>query len=335
MTRRLPPPIAWLLALALVLASGTAQAEVSAQDRAAARALFDQGRALVKAGKFDQACPKFEESYKLDAGIGAAFNLADCYEHVGKTASAWSGFLEAASRAKIGGQDERERVARERAQALEPRLTRLIISLPAGADDARIEVRRDGTLIGKGMWGQPVPVDPGEHTISASAAAHKPWQSKVEVAGEGKTVTIAVPALEREPDASQPAKKAPTKEPTAGEAPRPAGGGQRLAGIVVGGVGVVSLGLAGVFALQTRSKVSDAEAYCQGAQCWDQRGVDLHDEAKGKADLATVFGAIGAAGIVGGAVLYLTAPRTSSQPSEQPSTALVAGPMSLGMRGVW
>ncbi|HQP38562.1 MAG TPA: hypothetical protein PLI95_25430, partial [Polyangiaceae bacterium] len=106
-------------------------------------------------------------------------------------------------------------------------------------------------------------------------------------------------------------------------------------GLITAGVGLVSLGVAGVFALQTRSKVSDAEAWCDGANCRDPRGVDLHDEAKGTADLATVFGIVGVAAVAGGTVLYLTAPRKSAEPAARGSTTWVAGPMSLAVRGVW
>lgn len=326
----------WLIAAACTLVSIDAMAGPSPQDKAAARSLFDQGRALVKAGKYGQACPKFEESYKLEPGIGAAFNLADCHERIGKTASAWSGFLEAASLSKIEGQAQREKVARERAKALESRLSRLIIEVAKPSDVEGLEVRRDGTPIGKGVWGQGVPVDPGEHAVEATAPGRKPWRTTVVLAGDGASVTVTVPLLAPEQEAApvqvEPPKATPPAAPSE-DAKR--GSGQRTAGLVTAGVGLVSLGVAGVFALQTRSKVSDAEAWCDGANCWDPRGVDLHDQAKGTADLATVFGIVGAAAVAGGAVLYLTAPRKRAEQAASPSTTLVAGPLSLGVRGVW
>src|SRR5688572_27323641 len=57
-----------------------AKAEPSASEQATARSLFDQGRALATEGKYEQACPKFEESQRLHPGIGTLFNLASCYE---------------------------------------------------------------------------------------------------------------------------------------------------------------------------------------------------------------------------------------------------------------
>ena len=81
-------------------------------------------------GKHADACPKLEESQRLDPGIGTQFNLAVCYEQVGRTASAWSTFLDVAGAARAAGQTEREKVARQRATALEPRLIRLTITAP-------------------------------------------------------------------------------------------------------------------------------------------------------------------------------------------------------------
>src|SRR5882757_8415497 len=112
------------------LAASPVQAQAGA-DPPAARALFGEARKLMAQGKYEQACPKLEESLKLDAGIGTAFNLADCWEHVGKTASAWARFLDVATAAKNAGQADREKVARARAASLEPHLPRLTITVAA------------------------------------------------------------------------------------------------------------------------------------------------------------------------------------------------------------
>jgi hypothetical protein len=95
------------LALVAVLMSGDASADVSPADSAAARSLFDEARALLQAGKAAEACPKLEESQRLDPGMGTMFNLAECYERVGKTASAWTMFLQVASRARAASQADR------------------------------------------------------------------------------------------------------------------------------------------------------------------------------------------------------------------------------------
>ena len=55
---------------------------------ALAQSLFEEGRQLMSNGKFAEACPKFESSYKLDPAAGTLLNLAVCHEKVGRTAAA-------------------------------------------------------------------------------------------------------------------------------------------------------------------------------------------------------------------------------------------------------
>src|SRR5687767_6169905 len=109
-----------------VLASNPAHAQT---DSAAARALFSEGRELMEKDRFEEACPKLEESLRLDHGMGTQFNLAHCWDKLGRTASAWALFLDVAAAARASNQPQRETAARERAKALEPKLTRMRIEV--------------------------------------------------------------------------------------------------------------------------------------------------------------------------------------------------------------
>src|SRR4051812_25432076 len=152
-----------LLALpARVLAEPRAKPHATDPDVAAAQALFEEGRALMKQGQTQEACPKFEESQRLDPGLGTQFNLANCLEQQGKLASAYALFTEVADAARATGQSERERVARARAEAVEPQLTKLAILVPKGSS-RELTVERDGVPVAQAEWGSPVPVDPGVH----------------------------------------------------------------------------------------------------------------------------------------------------------------------------
>ena len=334
-----------VLAMSATTTSSFAQ---TAQDRAAARDLFNEARKLVKAGDYASACPKLEESQRLDPGVGTLFNLADCYEHTGKTASAWSMFADAAAASRASKEPEREKAARQRAQDIEPKLLRLSILIPPSVEVAGIEVRRDGTVLNKPMWGQAVPVDSGEHKIQVTAPGKKPWSVTITLSGEGKTETVTIPSLETEtlppPPPVAPAAASSSAAPPVSTSPPPAvqtsppagnGSNQRMIGLVAGGVGIVSLGLAGYFAYSTKSKLSDAEAYCVDTKCTDQKGVDLHDDAVKNADMASIFSAIGALGLVGGAVLYLTAPSSPSTSSASKRPFLLAGPGAIVVKGAF
>src|SRR6266542_5267230 len=139
-------------ALCFALCS-SAHAQNSPGDSASAQGLFDQAKKLMTQGKYSEACPKLEESQRLDPGSGTLLNMGDCYEHEGKIATAWARFLEAAAAAKAAGNVERERVSRERAAALSSKVAHLLINVAAANGPAGVEVKRDGAAVGRAQWG--------------------------------------------------------------------------------------------------------------------------------------------------------------------------------------
>lgn len=76
------------------------------------------------------------------------------------------------------------------------------------------------------------------------------------------------------------------------------------------GVGVVGLGASGYLAFDARDTYNSAlDTHCTGAKdmCSDE-GLRLTADARGQANLATVFAIAGSVVAAGGLVLYLTAP---------------------------
>ena len=116
-------------ALLVVLAAANSVAQASPT----AEALFQEARALVEKGRYQDACLKLAESHRLEPAVGTQFNLADCYEHIGRTASAYAMFHEVAAIARAAGKFERERGARDRATSLEPKLARVRIVVTSDA----------------------------------------------------------------------------------------------------------------------------------------------------------------------------------------------------------
>ncbi|WP_438022340.1 hypothetical protein [Sorangium sp. So ce233] len=307
------------LAALTALAPAARAAEPTREERAAAVALFDEGRALMAAGKHAEACPKFAESHGIDPGIGTLFNLSDCYERIGRTATAWIGFRDVAAASLSAGQMERERVARARAAALEPRLSRLQIVVPPEAAVAGLELTRDGVPVGRALWGTAVPLDPGEHRVAAAAPGHSPWETTIAVEKPG-VVSVSVPALARAPASSAApgtvvAPKAVAAPPPAGppaDAPSPQGGSIRKPiGIVGVGLGVVGLGVGTALGFMAKSTFDEATegGHCNEAgECVDQRGLDLRDDAVMKGNIGTAAFIVGAVLAAGGAILWITAP---------------------------
>ena len=62
----------------------------------AAEETFNKGRELLKQGKYAAACTEFEQSQKLDPQFGTQYNLAGCYDQIGKLATAWNLYRELA-----------------------------------------------------------------------------------------------------------------------------------------------------------------------------------------------------------------------------------------------
>jgi serine/threonine-protein kinase len=147
-------------------------------------------------GKYGAACAKFDESLRIQRGIGALYNAAGCYEKLGHTAKAWRGFRDAASAAAASGDAERAAAAQERADALEPTLMRLNITVSAGVRTiSGLELSRDGNPVPREEWGVAAPVDPGNYRVSATAPGRRGWSSVVVVREPGKVVEVSVPEL--------------------------------------------------------------------------------------------------------------------------------------------
>ncbi len=321
----------------------------SAADPAAAQSLFDDAKRLMKAGRYTEACPKLEESGRLDPGMGTLFQLADCYEHVGRTASAWAAFVELAGRAKAAAQPAREKAARDRANLLEPKLPRLMIRVQMSGPDAiaGLAITRDGEPVGSAQWGTAVPVDPGEHRIAVSAPGYKSWLSTASLRGDGKTVIVVVPRLEAEAIAPPPAPPVPVPQPVASEArpapPPPApvvavdtsrGSAQRTTGGVLIGFGLAGLATGGAFALASRTTYGASSPHCNGNLC-DATGVQRRDEARTYGDVATIALGAGAAVFIGGVITYVTAPSSTSHAVPTTSRRAQVAPMiGPGVTGV-
>jgi hypothetical protein len=302
------------LGLALALCPRSAYAQKA--NSAAAQALFESARDLMKKGKYAEAVPKLEESQRLDPGSGTLLNLGICYEHQGLTASAWTTYLEAVASARADGKADRAKSAQQHADALSPRLARLTIRPPADPV-AGLEVRRDGTLVGAGQLGSPIPADPGNHVVAATAPGRKAWQTTV-VLREGASETLLIPvlAMAASSTAAKPAdvsKHPETAAPVAATpenaVPDDPGRSQRVVALVVGGVGVAGLAVGTVFGLRSKSLHDDAQATCTGAACTDDNGVNLMNEARAAGNVSTVAFLVGAAGVAVGATLWFTAPR--------------------------
>ena len=290
------------MTLSTVSAWVPARAEPSAEDRALATSLFKQGKTLMDAGDLTHACPKLEESQRLDPSSGTILNVALCHERQGRTATAWTDFSEALAMARRDGRDDRIGFAEVHIAALEPKLSRLVIIVAAEADEPTLRVLRDGSPIGRAAWGGAIPVDPGKHTIEASATGKTKWRTVVEVGPNADARTVTIPKLLDAPI-----------EPTVSSAT--GASSTRTAGIALSAIGIAWMGAGTFLGLRAFAKRRDSDRECING-C-TVRGATLNDDARVAADASTASFALGLASLGVGAYLFFR----SSEPSAEPRAA--------------
>jgi hypothetical protein len=291
----------WLVGFVISLVASSALADETPSNAVLAQSLFEQGRTLMEQADFARACRALAESQRLDPGGGTLLNLALCHQKEGKLATAWAEFNEALSGALRDGRKDREELARESIEALKPELPRISVELAAYAD-ARTEVRLDGAVLGPEARGFATPVDPGAHTVSASAPGRRAFSVQVSLAkGESRRVTI--PALEPMPErAPVPAPTQPAPKPR----PPPAPTRTRLStgSYVSGGVALAAFGTAIATGLVALSAEHSAQGKCSSERnyCPDPSYADDASRAKTFAWVST--GALGVGLAASAAALF-------------------------------
>ncbi len=318
--------------------------------------LFNQGLAAMAASPPDypRACRLFEGSYKIDPSKqGTLLNLAGCHEQIGKVATAWSEYRKVEGMAAATNRTDRVKLARERWQALEPRLSYLKIVILPSVWLPSMTVAVDGVAVPaavidvdagpKASRMVSLAVDPGTHQIVARAPGKRDFVTKALVDDARQTVSVQILALVDAPPGERTASSGPGggaggKEGIAfDQAERVASSrAQRTAGLVVGGVGVATLLTGGVFGILAVGQASNV-AECSGpAGCVGTRLQDAesaHTRANTFANVANVLVPLGLVFGGVGAALFFTAKGGGKDDSKHARTHLspVAGPGALGL----
>jgi hypothetical protein len=289
-----------LSSAALVFAEPV-RADPSVQERTMAESLFQEARALMQLREYAQACAKFAESQRLDAGGGTLLNLAICHEHEGRTATAWTELRAALGQARKEGRNDREDFVLEHLARLEPALAKLEVQVSPADQKRGMVVEVDGAELGRASWATPWPVDPGRHRISAKAPGMQTFQTWIVVRASEHSA-FRVPPLKPAPTSGDARTKAGERQAGTLRAATRDGSGRRTAAYLAGGA-AVALGLTGGYlGVRAIAKRHASNDECPDEQCSD-RGVELNDEARVSARLADV--AVGAGLVAVGVGVYL------------------------------
>ncbi len=191
---------------------------------------------------------------------------------------------------------------------------------PLRRDAVAVRVTMDGKPFATILDGHALTVDPGPHTFAfeavggAVATVHlvikegeKARRERVVLAPPRSAAGSAVEATL----APEPHSASQTESP--GETGAK-GHSQQVAGLIVGGAGLVGLGLGGLFGLSASAKWSSAEDECglpTACKNYHQAVTD-HDSAASWATASDAALVAGGVLLAGGAALYFTAPAEDS-----------------------
>jgi hypothetical protein len=325
---RLVLSIALSLCLTGVVRSSAAQA-LDDSSRAAARKLGYSGVEAFQAGDYKTAHEKLEKSYRVlqvpSVGLWSARTLVK----LGKLVEASERYLELSRLTVSSGDQAVQKQAQAEAatelEALGPKIPSLTVQIE-GATVAEVKVSVDGTAISTDLVNEARPVNPGQHRVEGARGSEQATAEVTLAEGEQKTAILRF---------GQAAALAPVPVEDQAPAPRAGLGTRRTLALVVGGVGLVGAGLGTYFGLQSKSKLDEAETYCDGSNCTDPKGVTLGDDAYTAGNISTVGMVVGALGLAGGVVLWVTAPKSSQteQPTPTARARLELGLGSLNLRG--
>lgn len=312
-----------LLLTALTLGAVNAPSAALAQSpdaHARAEQQFRQARKAMDAKDFRQAMTLLHESQELEARPSTLLNIAVCEEELGLLATAMRHFEEVVPQLKEG--DARLAVAKEHIAKLGPRLPYLRIAMPPGAPAAAL-IKLDGAPVAAAALGSEIPVDPGKHVVSGEAPGSPERRYEV-VAEEAKRVVVPV---EPWPDTSAPPPPPPTvQEP-------PSRNNRRLAGYVVGGVGLAGLGAGAVIGVLTILRHDELERKCPSHTGCSPEVIRGASDGQTLSIVSTVALAAGATGLGIGTYLVL-----SSGTAKKTAAAATVGAAVLpggAMLGAW
>ncbi|MEO7330652.1 MAG: hypothetical protein ABI193_18905 [Minicystis sp.] len=335
-------PVIAALLLGVSLTPALASAQTSDADRATARNLASEGQDALEKNDFTTAADRFSRADALIHAPTLLLGLAHAQIGLGKLVTA----QETYARIVREGVPPRSPPAFAKAvkdaarelDALGPRIPTVIIQVSGANGASGASVTLDGALVPSAALGVKRPVDPGKHTIRASA----PGLSTSEVTltlreGKSESVTLALtPASADTPPVAPPPHSAPPLVVSGGAPPAVERKGgtstQKILGVSALGLGGAGLILGGVTGLLALGKHKQLKKDCPGGVCPASAQPTL-DDYHLMGTLSTVGFIVGGVGVAGGAVLFLTAP--STKPAKEATLVPVVGAGYLGVKGTF
>jgi hypothetical protein len=320
-----------IVAIALATSVASAQSE---GDKNQARALGQEGQVALDAKDYKTAEDKFRRAYALYPNAPSlALGLARALAANGKVVAAEETYNKIIrDGAPAGNQVFAKAVDDAKAEigAVSARVAYATINV-TGPDTSKLTL--DGQPLAWAAVGARRAVDPGEHTLSATADGYKPAESKFKV-DSGKDTTVSL-TMEKDASAVTPPPGGTTTPPPGGDTTpqvsTKGGSMNKTLGFValgVGGVGLAVGAITGILAIGKHGDLKDKCTLPNNTCPSDQQ--DTLDSYHSMGTISTIGFIVGLVGVGAGTVLILTAPKEGTQ------TAYISpyiGPGSFGATG--
>lgn len=323
--------------LSLIVAASAAWAQPT-PGAEVARATFDEGVALEKAGDYARALEKFTESAAIRETSGVLFHRAYCMEMSKQDLIATVEAYEKAERlAQRSGPPAVVAAVKKQLEPLRAKLAQITLRVAPRAKD--LEVWLDGRVIALALLDKAFRIEPGEHNVEAKAPGFKPFRKLVR-ADPGSDIVADV-KLEPAPSAAGAAPPPPTPPQSAdappetatldppSDTPRAGGSVALPVALTAGAVVLAGVGVGAFVAAGSRQESARVECLSR-VDCEDLK------RSVGTLDAIALGAWIGAAGLGAfAAVSWLTLAPSKAAASGGPARiGLTLHPGGVGVSGV-
>jgi hypothetical protein len=258
-----------------------------------ARAQFQRGIELEQAGNWSEAIQLFREVGVVRMTPQVRFHIAYCEEGLGRLVTALGGYELALAEADQVGPDFKNEVDGA-VTRLRARIPKLVIERGQNADAALVQL--DGVELGASSVGGAIPLDPGPHTVTATAPGYQQFSAAAEL----KEQEVTRVTLELVPEAvvvEQPPERRVILVKSTGP--------NRTVPYIVGGVGVGVLAGAGVLLALRLATQSELEKDCPDRNRCPEENYDTYRRLKTYNTVTPIVAVIGIGAIGAAAALIV------------------------------
>lgn len=306
-----------VVSLALLAPRTAAAKDPSAAELALAKDMLREAIVEQKKGNCADAIELLKQVLAIKENAEAMMHIGECQASGGALVEGLSSLEKAEDLARESRDRATQQALVSKTAALRERIPMLSLDLPPDVKDPQLSL--DGASISAEKAARPIAVNPGTHSIDATAEGRRPFTKKLKLAEkEQTTVQVLLPRPD-EPGA-EPAPITPDADVSR---PIP------LATWIGGSAAVVLTAGGAVAFVVAGGMASDGEAECAARVECDPAAID----SVRRLDAAALGMWIGAGVGAGVAITFLVLSQTGEPDRPAPAARLVFGPGSLGLSG--